>query len=438
MRHKLLLSGILLSFIVICVACGKTDAEKSTLSSVADNKESEISLPKGLDIVEAAEDFIQVEADQTFQFNTDHQFYLSNDMDFAEGEDSYYYLQNKMYLYVFDKETQLFHILCNKPDCHHEYIPEEEITCNAILPAASGLVYYNHFLYTLLKEYSDDGKAEILCLYKISLDGAERNKVCELAKCFYSENVTEQINDETFSIWYIQHKGYLYYIYNFGTYGRSETFYNNGSNILYRIPIDGNEKPECITLLQKDGECALMYLKGIGSYVYYIQSDNSGMGDLYRLNTESMKIEKIPVTNIASEDYIVVGNTVIYKKKYDDNEFYQYHIDENTEDLYICADNETDYKVLYPEYDGKNIYIHKALPYNDYTLWKYDVIDENRQITAQFQNYRNQNEDIEFLSSLGGNTDFYFFLNLSGFLFYVDKNQLNGAELQLLEYKRSK
>ena len=88
MRHKLLLSGILLSFIVICVACGRTDAEKSTLSSVADNKESEISLPKGLDIVEAAENFIQVEADQTFQFNTDHQFYLSNDMDFAEGEDS--------------------------------------------------------------------------------------------------------------------------------------------------------------------------------------------------------------------------------------------------------------------------------------------------------------------------------------------------------------
>lgn len=436
MRNKLLFASVLLILMILCVACGKSGAEQSALSSIADKKGSELSLPEGLSVIENTEEFTPVTADQKFEFNTDHQFYLSNDMDFAEGEDSYYYLQNKMYLYVFDKETRLFRILCNKPDCNHEYVPEEEITCNAILPAAWGLIYYNHFLYTLLKERSDDGKAEILCLYKISLDGSERNKVCELAKCFYSENVTELINDETFSMWYIQHKGYLYYIYNFGTYGQSETFYNNGSNILYRIPMDGSNKPECITLLQKDGECALMYLKGIGSYVYYIQSNKNGMGDLYRLNTESMKIEKIPVTNIASEDYIVVGNTVIYKKNYDDNEFYQYHIDENREDLYVCADNETDYTVLYPEYDGKNIYIRKALPYNDYILWKYDVVDENGQVTAQFQNYRNQNENMEFLSSLGGNTDFYFFLNLSGSLFYVDKNQLNGAELQSLEYKR--
>jgi len=436
MRHKLLFSGILLVFIVICIACNRTGAEKSALSSVADNKESELSLSEGLDILENTREFIQVTANQKFEFHTDYQFYLSNDMNFAESESSYYYLQNKMYLYVFDKETQLFHILCSKPDCSHEYVPEEKITCNAILPGAEGLIYYNHFLYTLLKEYSDDGKAEVLCLYKISLDGSKRSKVCELAKCFYSEKVTETINDETFSICYIQHRGYLYYIYNFGTYGQSETFYNNGSNILYRIAMDGSKKPECITLLQKDGEAALMYMKGIGSYIYYIQPDKIGMGDLYRLNTESMKIEKMPVTNIASEDYIIVGNTIIYKKKYDDNEFYQYHTDTHTEDLYICADNETDYQVLYPEYDGKNIYIRKTLTDSDDILWKYDVVDESRQVTAQFQNYKNQEEKVEFLSSLGGNTDFYFFLDLNNNLFYVDKNQLNGAELQPLEYKR--
>lgn len=435
MRHKLLFCGILLLFTAICTSCDRTGAEESALSSVADNKKSEISLPEGLDIVENTEYFIQAAADQTFEFDTDDQFYLTNNMDFAEGESSYYYFKDKMYLYVFDKETQLFHILCNKPDCSHTYVPEEEITCNAILLNATGFVYYNHYLYTLLRERSDDGRAEVLCLYKISPDGVERNKVCELAKCFYSENVAEINNDEVFSVWYIQHRGYLYYIYNFGTYGQSETFYNNKSNILYRIAMDGSKEPECITLLQKDGEAALMYMKGIGSYVYYIQSDKIGMGDLYRLNTESMKIEKLPVTNIASEDYIVAGNTVIYKKNYDDKEFYQYHTDTNIEELYFCVDDETDYQVLYPEYDGRNIYIRKTLADSDYVLWKYDVVDENRQVTAQFQNYKNHNEEREFLSSLGGNTDFYFFLDLSNNLFYADKNKLNETELQILEYK---
>lgn len=435
MRHKLLFCGILLLFTAICTSCDRTGAEESALSSVADNKKSEISLPKGLDIVENPEDFIQAAAEQTFVFDTDNQFYLSNNTGFAEGDSCYYYFKDRMYLYAFDKETQLFHILCNKPDCSHTYVPEEEITCNAILPNAIGFVYYNHCLYTLLREHSEDGRAEILCLYKISLDGAERSKVCELAKCFYSENVAETNNDEVFSVRYIQHRGYLYYIYNFGTYGQSETFYNNGSNILYRIAIDGSGEPECITLLQKDGEAALMYMKGIGSYIYYIQSNQMGMGDLYRLNTENMKIEKLPVTNIASEDYIVMGDTVIYKKKYDDKEFYQYHTGTNVEELYFCADDESDYQVLYPEYDGKNIYIRKTLADSDYVLWKYDVVDENRQVTAQFQNFKSQDETREFMSSLGGNTDFYFFLDVSNCLFYVDKSQLNKAELQFLEYK---
>lgn len=432
-RYLLVIISFL--FIMICAGCEKTGADSSAPASVADHTETEISVPEGLEIVEDMEEFTPVTDDQAFAFETDHQFYLTSNQSFAESGSSYYYLQDRMYLYVFDKETQSLNILCDKPDCNHEYNPEEEISCNAILPGAEGLVYYKDSLYTLMREYTEDGRAEVLCLYKISLDGTERSRVCELAKCYYSENKME-INDEGFSIWYIQHRGYLYYIYNFGTYGQSETFYNNGSHVLYRIPMDGSSEPECITLLQQDGEAAMMNIKGIGSYIYFIQPDYAGIGDLYRLNTESMKIEKIPVTNIASEDYILLENSVIYKKEYDGEVFYQYDISTGSENIYINIDSEDNCQVLYPEYDGKNLYIRIVLADSDYTLWKCKVIDENKQAAAQFQNYQNENDKREFLSSLGGNTDFYFFLDVRGNIYYVDKSKLDGAELNQLIYER--
>ena len=123
-------------------------------------------------------------------------------------------------------------------------------------------------------------------LKKLTLDGSERENIGSL---FVGGDLIEYDNSGN-SIFWIIHKGYIYYTYSASASISSEdTYYLNNSNYLFRMSLEGDKKPECIMKFPYTSYC---YLKEIGSYVYITTWDKNSVGrNLYRYNLETENLE---------------------------------------------------------------------------------------------------------------------------------------------------
>ena len=168
-------------------------------------------------------------------------------------------------------------------------------------------------------------------LYKVSIETQEREKVKNIATALTEDG------SEFYSIAYIQHRGYLYYIYDVGTGGEKDIFYNNGSNSLYRISIEDNSDKECIANMERtDGRIVtFLRLQATGSYVYYMIPDSYGMGAVYRFNTETLKSEALNLGVVAMENFVVWDGDIYYKKDWTETKIYKVSSDLEKEELYI-------------------------------------------------------------------------------------------------------
>ncbi len=117
---------------------------------------------------------------------------------FAESEDAYYFStgQGSGFFYYFDKETETYGALCNKPECGHD-----SLECNAFVgDSYSGLFYNNHYLFWIgLKEISPNEYGYVL--WSMNLETLERSVVRE----FNYENYQEFLPRQVFI-----HKGMVY------------------------------------------------------------------------------------------------------------------------------------------------------------------------------------------------------------------------------------
>lgn len=334
MTHSVLTSILCMS--MLCTGCSKSkdepktiESEKETTQSVAKEAENKGKKPKGKEIVKDFTQFTAPREDQGYNFETDFQFYMTPTFGSAKTEKGYYFSDNA-FLYFFDPQTGIYNYMCGKPECSHK-----DNTCNAYAPNFLEVEYYKGDLYmvcdSVLVEPEDENfiKYDII---KVSQDCTKKDKIKEIAKVAKTADSSEDINSTY--ITYFQHRGYLYYSYSIGAAGHKSNYYNNGSNCLYRVSLEGNGEEECILAFDVETNISSLYVTAEGSYIYFVMSDTSAYGKLYRYNTESDKVEEMGIGVIAAETYTVLNGKIIYKKTYDGKVLYCYNPLDNTEEVF--------------------------------------------------------------------------------------------------------
>lgn len=331
---------IFATLILSLFGCRKEDSkgnnQRETLASVAGNDFfNHEDIPAPYETITDSKNYTVPAADQTYNMDTDFQYYNKKTYTaygIAETESTIFfyneYLDNS-FIRMIDKKSKTVRPFCNKPECSHT---TEE--CNSCFKNVLGIFYYKECLYIMRQEYfvNEDTWDKIeINLYKVSIETQEREKVKNIATA-----LTEK-ETESYNISYIQHRGYLYYIYDVGTGAEKDMFYNNGSNSLYRINLEDNSDRECIANMERvDGLIVyFLHLQAAGSYVYYMMPDENGMGEVYRFNTETLKNEALNLGKIATENFVIWDGSIYYKKYWEETQIYKLSSDMLNEEMYI-------------------------------------------------------------------------------------------------------
>ena len=337
------LSFLILEIIFVFAGCSKEkEAEvKESFDSIVEKGGSEIELPEGVKLVENPKDFKAVTLDQSYQIEEDSNIYCSSPEMTTDGTNAYIY--DGMYIKILDVESKTCQYLCSNPQCSH--FGEE---CNAYFYAAQGIQYYKGALYTLVYEDVMEGEiiAQKVVLYKISLDGVTRDRVCEMATINVNDLATlEDGHGYSCSMYWTIHRGYIYYVYDIGTSGMPDnTYYNNMSNYICRMKLEEGAAREYIMPLEKGSRTENTWLFGSGSYIYYFGDMMEGKGILYRFNTEAKEVEKLPLSKRSVGDYVVGEDYLCYIEE-GDSGVYKYHFsDQSTEKILNCSEYDENYK----------------------------------------------------------------------------------------------
>lgn len=272
MKIKKILIFILSGIIVILSSCSQEEEHET--KSIADEGLEIKETLKGCDVVSDLDGLPEAKENQEYNYETDYNpsWIVCNG---GADADKYIYMNRDVDLiYYYSKTSKELELLCGKPECDHN-----TEGCNAYINSTMGIQYYNGFLYVVSAE-------EKFMLKKLTLDGSERENIGSL---FVGGDLIEYDNSGN-SIFWIIHKGYIYYTYSASASIISEdTYYLNNSNYLFRMSLEGDKKPECI---MKFPYTSYWHLKGIGSYVYITTWDKNSVGrNLYRYNLETENLE---------------------------------------------------------------------------------------------------------------------------------------------------
>ncbi|MCI9273188.1 MAG: hypothetical protein HFE39_04425 [Clostridiales bacterium] len=120
----------------------------------------------------------------------------------AESSDGFYFMEENFIFYT-DKSSMQTVPLCNKPDCLHnlETDPKKVWKCNAYLPIGLNdtISFWNNHLYVIVALDQSGKEIKNGALMKISLDGTNREYVC---------------NFDLYPTFGVVHRGKFYYIYS--------------------------------------------------------------------------------------------------------------------------------------------------------------------------------------------------------------------------------
>lgn len=342
----------------------------------------------------------------------DFQNYLSNLSAMVKVKGGYYFF-NDLKLYYFDIETKESYPVCNKPNCDHS-----SASCMAYFNLFQfypfQLSYYKNTLYVW--GWEEDGSVRHNYLYSVSLDNYKRKKAV-----FLFDGTSSS------SIYFMIHRGYVYYIKDSGTDLKERTVY------VYRAKIgDTSEKRE---------EEAIYEFSGIGADIWGLTASGnhlfvliSSYGDTEG-NGYSTSYSMIDIHSLKSEE--LIGNGA-YSLFADENYVY-YGKDENTinridlttkEDVpfcriegpcYISADSN------YIYFDNlQAIYIDKT----DEKNRKISVYDKNGKCITNLSP-KDTKDECYF-----GGDDYMFFKNTGTSKWYAfDKNQMVAQNKQFIDMK---
>ncbi len=353
MIKKINILFVYIAMMFILSACSSPETED--LNKIAEEGISGLKPPKGFDVINNIDKFDEVTENQSYNRDTDADRNFNRlTTGVTDTGDILYAVSGGDWIIYCDKKTGSSGLLCGKPDCGH--VNEE---CNAYMVNCWGIQYYNGYLYTVQSDRSDD----VFKLKKISTDGSERE---DLGKLVDKDTIT----DGGQSIVWAIHRGYIYYVYQLAVQAE-DTYYLNNSNCVYRRSLEKDSKPECIMPLPLQswfGECEFI---GTGSYVYMLipTADNKEDCSLYRLNTETGKLEwfKEWGNNIRGAG---VHNNKIYYLESDRGaeKFKMYFYNPETEEKSVLFETEGISAGM--SYDDDYIYITVSF---DNDVWKREV-----------------------------------------------------------------
>lgn len=383
-------------------------------------------------IIANPSEFTEIVENQEYNFETDRQnqfrYLNGGELDCVETKDSYIFLRNS-HLFVFDKITKNYHILCGNPSCKHGYVE----TCSAFINGIKSIEYYNGSIYAVVSDIGfDEGGHRIstLELYKISINAHDREKVCQIASAFDVKGM----DTNCFSVWCAAiHRGYLYYMYSYGTGQTEDSYYVNHSNTLYRISLDGKQEAECICAMEYGGDVNNLDINCQGSYIYFLKTEKleNGYGYLYRLNTESMKLEYIDIGEIMT--YIIVNDEIIYKEK-EGSTYYAYNMNTRDKYEYLSLEKIEDLEHGYMMHDGEYLYIKlfnidlRKDYWEVYTLEKEKI---NQYECSEIVEKKDEGDRI--ITFQNGGDDFDFMVAIDGsMLMYLDKSQLENGSIEFV------
>lgn len=245
---------------------------------------------------------------ETYNPKHDDQPFFDKLADFytmAASENGYYFLGGPYnnFIYFVDKKTFKPIILCNKPNCLHEYEsdPIKISSCNAcVFGMKRNMIYNNAYLYVTDKLMEN--------LYRISEDGTSIRRIYKF-------------NEHPDTV--IIHRGYIYFSTNDEGTVFGEEHKTKSTIRIYRIGIDNlNLKPELI--YEHIGIYArLIDIIGYGENVYFAFGWNTDFSlqqaesILLKYSTVYERTTKI-VENIGN--FSIANNLLLYydiqKKKY--------------------------------------------------------------------------------------------------------------------------
>lgn len=374
-KMKLIIAAIITA--IGLVGCKSNDVEKNneteerTIVSVADGGVNELEdIPESYPVINEISQYGDVKESQEYNFDTDYQYYArgnSDDMHYrAESEENIYITAvifgpsgYSTKVYIIDKGTGIKREFCNKPQCTHT-----DLNCSGLFDGMKGMFYYNESLYALMEEKQFDMNNHYkgiidLNLYKISLDGNIREKVGNIVSIVEGEQNVPTDFIIQYMVYYIQHRGYMYFVYSVGTGYDENTFYNNGSNSIYRVNLEEFNEKECIVNLERGGDLRNVNLMAEGSYVYYQLTDATSYRGIYRFNTESLVNENMGIKKSISERIYFSDKNLYYMKHEEGPKLYKYNSQTWEEQIFIDLGKEkTGYNYCTtPFFDGEYIYI---------------------------------------------------------------------------------
>lgn len=340
----------------------------------------------------------------------DYQNFLSSLSAMAKVPNGYYFF-NDLRLYYFDAETKETYPVCNKPNCNHE-----TASCMAFFNLFQYypfmLSYYKNALYVW--GWEEDGGTRHNYIYEISLDDYKRKKAAFLFDSTSSA-----------SIYFMIHRGYIYYIKSGGTDLKEQTA------SLYRVKIgDTSTKRE---------EEAIYTFSGIGAEIWGLTASGNR---LYVMNSSYSDTEG----NGYATSYSVIDIHTLESKELIGNEAYSFFADENyayygKDENTICRiDLATNEETAFCEINGP-CYISadsKYIYFDNLQAVHIDKIEEkNRQITVYDKsgNYVTEvvPQDAKDECYFGGD-DYIFFKDMGDSKVYAfDKSQLASENKQFID-----
>lgn len=423
--RKVVLSGILGIFCISLTACSNNKTEtglkeiETTVStgnkyeSVAESDEKTVELPEGKKVITDCSEFVAPTESQEYNFDTDYQFYMQQSLCGVKTRNGYVINQERMHL--FDTEQKTYTYMCLRPQCLHI-----STKCDAYAPTWNGCGYQNGSIYTVFCDNSND-YAEF-DIVKVSEDDQTKETVQTVVK-------VEKESEETLEncgMDYIFHRGYIYYIYSIGVGPDESEFYNNYSNCLYRMPLDGSGEPEFIMAMDTGFYLGLENMMAYGSYVYFCMCDLNGYGEIYRYNTESDQIEKMDIGVIAEETYTVLDGCIVYKKNYYETILYKYNPMDGTESVFADITEVALGDSWNVNRDNNYVFVYHT---NDDTKEAYFIyLHHDGTYAGKMVVNTSYSEHIWYGDVIGGDEYFIYKLTETGEIMYAEKAQLENGE----------
>ncbi len=254
---------------------------------------------------------------------SDSSGYISQTTRAIEGKNGFYFISTKFgksYIEYMDPNYDEVHILCSKINCEHlshEGVILDDCDANIGSVLYNSLNYFENYLY-----YIGRDSASYLCsLYKVSSDGSEHIKVCDLG-------ITPDESNIYFS--YVVTDNYIFYTQSIG----SENVKNDAS----LIKVDIKDRSKEVLYHYEDMYAALFDLKISNNHLFFRKSSNNNLqySQLCKFRLADRKVDSI-VDNICS--YTIKADKLTYWKVEDG--IYVSDIDGNNKSKIFISDKNT-------------------------------------------------------------------------------------------------